>query len=259
MTTLFSQQIARSFSRASDSYIDAARLQQQVALDALQWLPAQQNTILDLGCGPGWLHPQLATYCQQLFALDFSEGMLQHAAQQNIAARYIQADAADVPLNANSIDAVFSSLMLQWCAQPELVLNEVNRILVPGGTAVIATLVAGTLAELQQAFAQLDNAQHIHQFLPLTKLQQLIDAQEQTQTTWQLIPQRYPLFYPDVFALLHELKALGANQVATRRAGLTGKTYWQKLNVLYEKFRTEHGVEASYQVVFLIGRKNNCE
>lgn len=256
MTRLFSQQIARSFSRASGSYIDAARLQQQVAFDALDWLPTAQTSLLDLGCGPGWLHPQLTQYCQQLLALDFSEGMLQHAAQLQLASRYIQADAANIPLNANSVDAVFSSLMLQWCANPTLVLHEVDRILVPTGTAVISTLVAGTLCELQYAFAQLDDLPHIHHFRPLAELQQMaVNAQQTSQTEWQLVSRSYPLYYPDVFALLRELKALGANQIAQRRAGLSGKAYWQQLAKIYEQFRTEQGVTASYQVVYLIGRK----
>lgn len=256
MTSLFSQQVARSFSRASNSYVDAARLQQLVAADAMQWLPACQPCLLDLGCGPGWLHPQLTNYCQQLLAVDFSEGMLRQAAGLQLAAQYIQADAASLPLEAGSIDCVFSSLMLQWCAYPQQVLSEISRVLKPGGTAVVSTLVDGTLAELKQAFSQLDDLPHIHHFLPLTELQQAAtDSQADYGVEWQLMPQCYPLYYPDVFALLRELKALGANQIPQRRQGLSGKKYWQQLADIYEQFRTEQGVRAQYKVAFLIGRK----
>ena len=41
----FSRQVAHSFGKACDSYLPAARLQQQVALDALALLPAISVTL----------------------------------------------------------------------------------------------------------------------------------------------------------------------------------------------------------------------
>lgn len=252
MTSLFSQQIARSFSRASNSYINAARLQQQVAADALQYLPSSADTLIDLGCGPGWLHPQLSERCQQLLAVDLSAGMLQQAATLKYASRYIQADAAALPLPDQCSDSVFSSLMLQWCPQPAAVLQEICRVLKPGGQAVVTTLVQGTLAELESAFAALDDKPHIHQFLTAAQLQ-ACTAMPAMEWQCQLIP--YTLYYPDVFALLKELKALGANQLAGRRQGLTGRVYWQQFAEQYEQFRTSAGVAARYQVMLLHGMK----
>ena len=55
----FRQQVADSFSAASTHYMQGARLQQQVGLDALAKLPkvklakVAQGHLLDLGCGPG--------------------------------------------------------------------------------------------------------------------------------------------------------------------------------------------------------------
>lgn len=252
MTLSFSQQIASSFGKASRSYIQAARLQQQVAADALRYLPQSAETLMDLGCGPGWLHPQLATRCQQLLAVDLSAGMLQQAATLQYASRYIQADAAALPLPDNCCDALFSSLMLQWCPQPAAVLQEIERVLKPGGQAVITTLVKGTLAELEAAFAALDDKPHIHHFLTA---EQVLAGTARSAMTWQYQLCPYTLYYPDVFALLKELKALGANQLAGRRQGLTGRRYWQQLAEQYEQFRTHSGVAAQYQVMLLQGTK----
>src|SRR5690606_3648932 len=164
----FLNKVAKSFGVACDSYIQGARLQQQVALDALALLPKQpQGHLIDLGCGPGWLHPRLIQYCQKLSAIDLSAGMLARAAQANIASQYLQADAQQLPLVDASVDKVFSSLMLQWCKDPAAVFNEMVRILTPDGTVVMTTLVDGTLGELKQAFAELDNLQHVNRFLPL--------------------------------------------------------------------------------------------
>ncbi|MDX3774236.1 malonyl-ACP O-methyltransferase BioC [Chromatiaceae bacterium AAb-1] len=252
MNNVFSKRVTRSFDRASSSYLPAARLQQQVARDALQYLPLSQHKLIDLGCGPGWLHPELAGRCQQLVAVDLSDGMLQQAALQQYAVQYIKADAASLPFTAHYADSLFSSLMLQWCAEPAQVLHEVSRVLKPGGTAVITTLLKGTLAELESAFAALDDKPHIHHFLAA---EQLMAAAEQPDMQWQFYIKPYTLYYPDVFGLLQELKALGANQLSGRRQGLTGKSYWQKLAAEYEQFRCASGVPAQYQVMFLYGSK----
>ena len=157
----FLNKVAKSFGAASDSYIQGARLQQQVALDALALLPKQPyGHLLDLGCGPGWLHPRLIQHCQKLTAIDLSAGMLARAAQANIASQYLQADAQQLPLADASVDNVFSSLMLQWCATPQRAVQELCRILRPGGTMLLSTLVQGSMAEFQQSWAAVDNDAH---------------------------------------------------------------------------------------------------
>lgn len=252
----FLKQVADSFGKACDSYITAARLQQQVARDALAMLPAvSQGQLLDLGSGPGWIHPEFSKYCTAFTAVDLSEGMLAKASSQQRARAYIQADAAALPLAAEQFDKVFSSLMLQWCPKPAAVLSEMTRVLAPNGQLIVSTLVQGTLHELQGAFATLDQHPHIHSFLAETAL--IAAASQLPGITWQFELRSYPLYYPDVQSLARELKALGANQIAGRgQTGLTGKGYWQKLAAAYEKHRTSEGLPASYQVLFIRGEKH---
>ncbi|WP_301003673.1 malonyl-ACP O-methyltransferase BioC [Arsukibacterium sp.] len=253
--THFVKQVAASFGKACDSYLAAARLQQQVARDALAMLPViQQGQLLDLGCGPGWIHPEFSEYCTGFTAVDLSEGMLAKASSQQQARAYIQADAAALPLAAEQFDKVFSSLMLQWCPRPAAVLAEAARVLAPSGQLVISTLVQGTLYELQGAFATLDQHSHIHPFLPETAL--IAAANQLPGINWQFERRSYPLYYPNVQSLARELKALGANQLAGRsQTGLTGKGYWQKLAAAYEKHRRSEGLPATYQVLFIRGEK----
>ena len=132
----FLKQVADSFGKACDSYVTAARLQQQVALAALGMLSVKpKDKLLDLGCGPGWIHPELKKRCNELCAVDLSAGMLKKAHSLQLATDYIQADAAALPLDTAQFDAVFSSLMLQWCPRPDAVLAEAARVLTPGGRA----------------------------------------------------------------------------------------------------------------------------
>lgn len=252
----FIRKVAYSFGKACDSYLQASRLQQQVAMDALSLLSADgQGHLLDLGCGPGWIHPHLTSYCRHFSAVDLSAGMLAKAACQHLADHYFQADAKQLPLRVHSIDKLFSSLMLQWCPEPAAVFAEINRVLAPGGRVVLTTLVDGTLTELKQAFAKLDNRQHVNQFLSAAEV--MAAACRVGKISWQFEQRCYPLFYPDVFSLARELKALGANQVAGRQSyGLTGKGYWQQLANAYAASHSTLGVQASYQVLIISGFKN---
>jgi len=255
----FLTQVADSFSKACDSYFSAARLQQQVALDALTQLPQdQRGNLLDIGCGPGWIHPRFAHYSTSFSAVDLSAGMLNKASQQGLAANYFQANAEVLPIPDCSVDKVFSSLMLQWCPAPEAVFAEISRVLTPGGHAVVTTLVDGTLAELKQAFASMDHHQHVNAFL--SEQQVMAAARAAAGMHWQFESRRYPLYYPDVQSLARELKALGANQVSGRaKRGLTGKGYWQQLAKAYETKRSLLGLPATYQVLIITGYKANNE
>jgi malonyl-CoA O-methyltransferase len=61
-----------------------------------------------------------------------------------------------MPLADNSVAHIFSSLALQWCENIPALMFEIERVLQPGGTAVIATLGPDTLRELRSAWAKVD-------------------------------------------------------------------------------------------------------
>lgn len=238
--------IADYFGKGASTYLPAALLQQQVATDLMAFLPTSSDVLLDLGCGPGWLHPQLGLKCRQLWALDVSAPMLQQAKAQAVASRYMQADAACIPLPDHSVDTVFSSLMLQWCPQPAAVMQELQRILKPGGRIVLATLAAGSLVEFSQSWEQVDAARHHIDFLSVARLQ--------TELSHSLLQAEfsqhgYQLHYPDVFSLSRSFQQIGANYVAARAKGLTGKQRWQQFANAYERLRTPAGLPLSYQVL----------
>lgn len=255
------QHIRRHFNKAAQSYQSGANLQQQVALDLLALLakktqtPDEHRRLLDLGSGPGWLHPQLKEHCSELWAADLSEAMLAEAETLGLASRYIQADAAALPLPAQSVGCIFSSLMLQWCPKPEAVFAECYRLLQPGGQLYLSTLVADSMAEFQQSWAQVDNQPHQLDFLPAQQLFNAVEAQGFSCQSEQLT---YQLFYPDVLHLSRSFKQIGANFVAGRKdTGLGGKKRWAAFASAYEKFRTAQGLPLSYQVLQIVATKSS--
>lgn len=249
-----SQAVAQHFSKASESYITAARLQQMTGNAALKFLPTQPTKVLlDLGCGPGWLHPELRKRAHRLLAVDVSEAMLHKAREQGLACQYIQADAAALPIADGCLDGVFSNLMLQWCPQPEQVCRELARVSIVGSSMVMTTLLDGTLAEFKQAYRQLGQQPPVNDFLSVDTLLQKVRAASPA-IDWQLHRQTCALTYPDVLALARELKDLGANYVVDSSSrSFTGKQYWQRLNAAYPLRDNDQQLIASYEVGYLVG------
>lgn len=252
------RQIAASFSRAAGSYDSVADLQRAVGQQLLQRLPSelQPRDWLDLGSGTGHFSRALAQRFPKAsgMALDLAEGMLQHAKPRGGAQHFVGGDAENLPLTEGCRDLLFSSLALQWCTDFRQVLSEARRILRPGGVMAFSSLCTHTLHELRDSWRQVDGFVHVNRFSPLTDYQadchasgfQILELSRETRT----------LHYPDLRALTHELKALGAHNLNPGRPdGLTGRARLRALMEAYEGFRQPQGLPASWEVVYGVLRR----
>ncbi|BAZ47485.1 type 11 methyltransferase [Nostoc sp. NIES-4103] len=100
-------------------------------------LPERAN-VLDIGCGTGRLLERLATQFPDLrgTGLDLSPNMLQVARLSNRhhpRLIFLEGKAESLPFAEGQFDAVFSSISFLHYLQPQQVLSEVARVLVPGG------------------------------------------------------------------------------------------------------------------------------
>ncbi len=243
-------QIARSFGSASRSYDVSARLQRYSGKHLMPWLPNRNDlTVIDLGSGTGFFTEILAGRYQQTIGLDISHKMLdfaQHNRSNSII--WLEADAFNLPLKNDSVDLVYSNLMLQWCEPLSAVISETLRVLKPGGLFIFSTLAYGTLHELKSSWATVDNDQHVIDFKTAEQLNSLFNSQQS-----RLIEQRTQdlvLEYENVLHLVRELKGLGANHLPKKQnKGLAGKDKWKKMIHSYQDFQEPSGVyPATYSV-----------
>jgi len=249
------EDVARSFSQAAATYDQVAALQRQVAESLLNRIPDRAFTnIVDLGCGTGVVAAQLAQRAgtERVFGLDIAEGMLEFSRQQypQPSLQWCGADAENLPLQNDSVDLVFSSLAVQWCADFQQVCNEILRVLKPGGYCLLATLGPETLHELRSAWQQVDGYVHVNRFIGVERVTKAAMKAGFNCECWQ---EKVVMRYQELRQLTAELKALGAHNVNSGRPkGLTGRQRIEKLKAGYEIFRDADGwLPASYDVYYL--------
>ncbi|WP_286232434.1 malonyl-ACP O-methyltransferase BioC [Thalassotalea sediminis] len=242
--------IAKSFGLASKSYDISARLQRFSGKQLMTWLPNRHDlTVLDLGCGTGFFTDILAGRYQKIIGLDISSNMLSFASSnRNNMISWLEADAYHLPLATESVDLVYSNLMIQWCDALEDVVQEVLRVLKPGGLFIFSTLVDGTLHELKSSWQQVDNDRHVIDFKTTAQLKHACSLDNSKLLEFNEQP--IVLEYENVMHLAKELKGLGANHVPEKlNRGLAGKDKWQQMMAAYKAFVDADGVyPATYRV-----------
>lgn len=252
------RRVRDSFSQAAGTYDAAAVLQATVRdelLRRLEVLRMEPAVVVDLGAGTGQASIALKRRYPggRVVAMDIAHGMLLQARKrQTLLRRFdrVVADAAALPLGNASVDMLFSSLMLQWCNDPDRVLRECRRVLRPGGVLHFTTLGPDTLVELRQAWQAADPGHaHVNRFIDMHDLGDALVRAGFAEPVLDV--ERYTLTYDDARSLMRDLKAIGAhNSTAGRARGLTGKSALARMLAAYEGFRRAGKLPATYEVVF---------
>jgi malonyl-CoA O-methyltransferase len=184
--------------------------------------------VIDLGCATGRGANALALRYPdaQVVALDTSARMLERAASQAGAhVAVVGGDAERLPICAHRADLVLANLVLPWC-RPDAVFAETARVLKEGGLVLFATLGPDTLKEVREAFGAVDGGIHVHAAFDLHDLGDMVLAGGLAEPVLDV--DRLEVTYPDVAALVRDLRAIGAVNVAgARRRGLTGIERWR--------------------------------
>lgn len=257
------RQLRRAFARAAAGYDAAAVLQREVRgrlLERFDVIKLQPQTILDAGCGTG--HGTAALRRQwpgaRIIGLDIARPMLEQA-RRNQPRRWwpgggrthwVAADANRLPLPDESVDFIFSSLMLQWCDDLDAALGELRRVLRPNGLLLFSSFGPDTLRELRAAWAEVDAAPHVNRFIDMHDVGDALLRAGFDQPVMDV--EHFTLTYARAVELMRDLKRIGAHNVAAGRArGLTGPRRLAAVERAYAAFRMADGrLPATYEVVY---------
>jgi malonyl-CoA O-methyltransferase len=249
--------VRASFDRAGPTYEGTAVLQSRVAeelLSRLEPFDFHPGVILDLGAGTGRLTAELKRRYRRslVIALDLAPGMLREAARhQRFLRRFerVCADASRLPLAAESVDIVFSNLMLQWCDPLDATLAQVRRVLKPQGFFLFSTFGPDTLKELRSAWAGVDHYNHVNRFLDMHDVGDALVRAGFREPVLDV--ERLRVTYGDALDLMRDLKSIGARNVTAGRArSLAGRGRLQRVRAAYEAFRADGRLPATYEVVY---------
>ena len=132
--------------------------------------PKASSRVLDVGCGTG----RYATlWACRYVGVDSDPAYLRFARRQ-YGDRFVQADAARLPVGGGTFDAVFCVGVLHHCNDAHVadILHEMRRALREGGTIVMLEPVAPEPGDgwVRKRLARLERGAHFRRFGPLTAL-----------------------------------------------------------------------------------------
>lgn len=257
MFNLDQRAIRRAFAMAAETYDEVAALQREVGsrmLERLDFINSKPEVILDLGAGTGEHTVSLARRFPRakVIGLDLAEPMLKKLRKRSSWRRPLRAVCADMqalPFADNSIDLIYSNLALQWSPSLDKTFAEFRRVLRTNGFVLFSTFGPDTLCELRASWLEADAGEHVHHFVDMHDIGDAVLRSGLAEPVMDV--ESFTLTYKDVYALMRELKALGAHNVTINRTrGLTGRGLLRTFEQAYEKYRVAGLLPVSYEVVY---------
>ena len=173
---------------------------------------------------------------------------------------FLLADEEALPFGEASLDLVVSALALQFVNDLPGTLIQIRRALRPDGLFLAAMVGGETLTELRQAFAAAESdieGGASPRVAPFADVRAVGDLLQRAGFALPVTDSdRYTLRYDTPFALMAELRRMGATNalVARRRTPLRRATLSRMAEIYQERFGDTDGrVRATFEIVWLSG------
>jgi malonyl-CoA O-methyltransferase len=251
----------RAAARGGESFI-AREIERRMA-ERLQYIRHVPTRILEAGCGAGEGVALLrARYPRaDIIALDAAPGPLARARGARTlgdrlrafaggaAVHYLRADLGGAALRPATCDLVWSNLALAWSTDIAATLRGWGTAMAPGGLVMFSTFGPDTLRELTASFAGCDDAPHVHPFVDMHDIGDLLVAAGFGEPVIDM--EMLTLTYAAPGTLFAELRDAGyANARADRRRTLTGPARWRRMLAAYAAQARDGRVPATFEVVY---------
>ena len=169
-------------------------------------------------------------------------------------------DEEALPFADASLDLVVSALSLQFVNDLPGTLIQIRRALKPDGLFLAALIGGDSLSELRDAFAQAESEMEGGLSPRVAPFADLRDLGGLLQRAGFALPvadsERLTVRYDSAFALMRDLRAMGATNVLTerRRTPLKRATLLRMAQIYAERFADSDGrVRATFEIAWLSG------
>ncbi|KAI0205687.1 S-adenosyl-L-methionine-dependent methyltransferase, partial [Astrocystis sublimbata] len=211
----------------------------------------------------------IANKIDHLLAVDSSETMLYRDAdlgfnQQINMTREVLASEETLPYDSNTFDLVLSSLSMHWINDLPGVLAQINNVLKPDCAFIGAMLGGDTLYELRTSLMLADQERrggispHVSPLADVRDVGGLLGKSGFKMLTVDV--EDIVVGYPDSFALMQDLQAMGENNaVLGREMGPIRRDVLLAADAIYREL---HGnddgtVPATFRIIHMIGWKES--
>lgn len=231
-------------------------------ISRLEYIKLAPTRLLDVGCGLGRardellaVHPHADWIGVEVSAVTAHRGRDEQRRARGIARwwrrdpQWVIADAAQLPFAGESVDLVFSNLMLHWHPTPHVVFPEWKRVLRVDGLLMFSCFGPDTLKELRAAAA--DALPHARP-MPFVDMHDFGDMLVASGFATPVMDvETITLTYPGPRDLLEEARALGANPLDDRWPALpSGRQARQLLDALAARRDASGRIALSFEVAY---------
>ena len=173
---------------------------------------------------------------------------------------FVIADEEALPLGAATFDLVVSALSLQFVNDLPGALVQIRRVLKADGLFLAALAGGDTLTELRQSFAAAESeieggiSPRVAPFADVRDLGALLQRAGFALPVTDV--DRITVRYDSVFALMHDLRRMGATNalIDRRRVSLKRATLMRMAEIYAERFADADGrLRATFEIVWLSG------
>jgi len=256
MATDHLERVRQEFTRQAGTFAASAAIADDALtarfVDAMG--EAGRGRILDVACGPGIVTAALAAEAREVVAFDITPEMLRRAERRCADAgltnvTFKEGNATHLPFPDGIFDGVVTRLSVHHFQEPRRVVDEIARVLRPGGTFVLADVVSSENEDesaLQNAIEILRDPSHTR-MLPQSELLSMVEGagfDVASHVSWDR-----PREFEEWMGIINDATRVGPIRTVVHALAGAGRTAGMGLSLV------DGGIEFFHRWILVVARK----